>query len=89
VALGEVDRWTAALEQAALPEETPGLADANGFVHLNTASHLATVQAVSSGIGSPATTGGGYMGGGYSGGGSAGGGSVGGGSVGGGGGGSW
>ncbi len=86
VALGEVDRWTAALEQAALPEETPGLADANGFVHLSATSHLTPVHTVSSGGSSPAFTG--SSGGGYSGGGTSGGGSVGGGG-GGGGGGSW
>jgi uncharacterized membrane protein YgcG len=82
VALGELDRWNAAMSEASLPPSTSGVLETAGFVALtSTVSTATTAPASSSSSGS--SSGGGYSGGGYSGGGSVGGGG------GGGGGGSW
>lgn len=80
VALGELERWNAAMSDASLPPGTPGLSEAPNFYFLNATVYTA-IQAPSS----TSSSGGGstYSGGGFSGGGSVGGGG------GGGGGGSW
>jgi uncharacterized membrane protein YgcG len=83
VALGELDRWNAAMTAASLPPATAGVAETTSFAALTSTVHTATTSPPSSGSAGGGSSGGGYSGGGYSGGGDVGGGG------GGGGGGSW
>lgn len=83
VALGELDRWNAAMATAALPPSTAGVSDTTSYVALSSSVSTATTAPSSNSGSSSSYSGGGYSGGGYSGGGSVGGG------AGGGGGGSW
>lgn len=83
VALGELDRWNAAMKSASLPPETPGVGDMPTYVLLDSSVHTATSAPSTSSSSSGSSSGSSYSGGGFSGGGDVGGGG------GGGGGGSW